>query len=188
MTTVLYRVEGPGKDEEYSPLVSEARMLELVEQRAPKETEGTLRIKRFEYRLDPRDAPMATGPLQRIWKATIERYPDIGSLGTFVCKPLQHGRPGNGKGNAWDYAVPMNVTGTTAIHDWIAEAALWIRQQGMRFDETRGDEGLPVAEIIWLDKIATWARDWTIRSYGGTFHATHGHISAYPLLAPGSCD
>jgi hypothetical protein len=183
MAMILYRVEGPGADEEYSALVDEARMLELVKARAPKETEGTLRIKRFAFRLDPREPQTdCTKAIRQTWQDVILRFPDCGSLGLFVCKTLQHGRPGSGKGNAWDIAPPKDVmnAGAARIHGWLDDAAKWIRVEAM------GGK-MPVSEVIWLDHIATKAKGWTVRAYSGVFHATHIHVSGDPLLNEGPC-
>ena len=187
MSEVLYRVEGAGKDEEYSFPVPKDKMLEQVASRAPKEEEGSLRIRRVEYRLDPNMPPtIHTAAIRRIWRATILRYPDIGSLGVYVCKPLQHGRGGN----AWDYSAPFEVVkkGSDAIHEWLFDTAKWLRNEGAAFTSSQGEKGLPISEIIVLDHIATRAQDWMWRDYTGTYHASHGHISGYPLKPPGECD
>lgn len=185
--TVLYRVEGPGRDEAYSFPVDKERMLEQVAARAPKETEGSLRILRVAYRLDPAGPPQpATSAIEKVWRGTVLRYPEIGSLGVFVCKPLQHGRGGN----AWDYSAPLEVVkkGADAIHEWLFDTAKWLRNEGAAFTSSQGQRGLPIAEIIVLDHIATRAQDWMWRTYTGAYHATHGHISGYPLQPPGACD
>lgn len=184
MGTVLYRVERIGSEELGFP-VPLAEALKQVRRRVPKETEGALRIARVEYDLDPSKPPTIHTPaMRRCWRGIVVKFPDVGWLGTYVCKPLQHGRGGN----ATDWAAPRDAQDDEEIISYLWKVARWSRSQGVLFTESDGESGLPFSEVIFRDKISTRERDWRWRDYDGTLHASHVHDSAYPLRLPGECD
>ena len=181
--SVLYRVEKADSEELGFPVeLDEA--LEQVARRVQRENEGSLRITKVRYRLDPEEPPSTESrPMKQLWRGTVLKFPDIGSAGVFVCKPLQHGRGG---GNAGDWTAPVG-SNTEEIINYLRRVFLWQREQGILFEDSDGKQGLPISEVIFRDQIATRARNWNIRPYTGTFHASHVHSSAFPLLGPGPC-
>lgn len=177
MSTVLYRVERAGSEELSAP-VDYRTMVRRVKVLAPEEKEGSLRIVRCEYNLDLNAPPEPiTRPQKRVWHDTILQFPEIGTAGTYVCKPLSQHR----YGNATDWTAPAGMTDAELI-EYLWVVFKWLRREGMQSEATNGEGGLPVSEVIFRDKITTRARDWTVRDYTGTFHATHVHDSAYPLI------
>lgn len=175
----LYRVEtlaGPlGFPVELEPALVTAG------KRLPKLTSGdTLRVVPIDYELDPATPPTLHTPAEReCWRGTVVRFPDIGTLGVYVCKPASQHR----YGNAGDWAAPRELKSTAKVVAYLEEVFEFHRRQGKLFEKSAGAEGLPVSEVIFRDKITTRARGWRIRTYTGTFHAAHVHQSAYPLIS-----
>jgi len=178
MTETLYRVEQVHGDE-FSFPVHKAEALDQVRRRIDQEPLGDpLRIVRIDYRLSPEQPPHPfTPPMLRVWRATIVRFPMIGTLGVYVCKLASQHR----YGNAGDWAAPPQA-GTGEIINYLGDVFDWQRREGIRFEDSDGDEGLPVSEVIFRDKIATRAQGWRVRDYGGVFHASHVHGSCYPII------
>jgi hypothetical protein len=185
MSETLYRVE-ESHGEDFTFPVRKAVALDQVRNRIDHEPLGNpLRIVRIDYRLDP-DAPPEpyTIPVRTIWRATVLRFPEIGSLGVYVRKPdSEHcvNTPAGAKGNAADWSPPPRSSEPELIK-FLWDVFDYHRAQGALFERSRGREGLPISEVITRDKIATRAQGWTVRPYTGVFHATHEHSSAYPLL------
>lgn len=185
MTETLWRVEQVHGDE-FSFPVGKPRALEQVRERMDREPLGDpLKLVRVDYRLDPEVPPQPyTAPIRVVWRATVLKFPKIGTLGVYVHKPdSQHcvdAPGGNEIGNAADWSAAPD-SNATALITFLWDVFDFHRHEGIRFTETNGREGLPVSEIITRDKIATRAQGWTVRDYSGTFHATHEHVSAYPL-------
>lgn len=161
--------------------------LDQIRKRMESEPLGDpLRVVRIRYRLDPDEPPSSESqPMEKLWRGMVVRFPDIGSAGVFVCKPLQHGRGG---GNAGDWTAALSANTDAKLIDYLWDVFNFSRREGEEFERSNGKDGLPISEVIFRDKIATRAMGWTIRNYTGTFHATHVHTSAYPLLPPGICD
>lgn len=179
MSEVLYRVEAPDSEQLGFPVELD-RAVEQVRKRAPSERTGALRIVRVEYELDPDGPPtIATKAQREVWRGTVVKFPDVGTMGTYVCKDGSQHR----YGNAGDWAAAKAAKTTEAIIAYLWKVARWQRAQGVRFEKTRGREGLPVSEVIFRDRIATRLQGWTWRSYGGVLHAVHVHDSAYLLIA-----
>jgi len=178
MTETLYRVEQVHGGELSFP-VHKAEALDQVRKRIDLEPLGDpLRIVRIDYRLSPEQPPQPhTGPMVRVWRATVVRFPMIGTLGVGVCKPASQHR----YGNAGDWAAPPQA-GTGEIINYLGDVFDWHRHEGIRFDESNGHEGLPTSEVIFRDKIATRAHGWRVRDYDGQFHYSHEHVSCYPLI------
>lgn len=175
----LYRVETLSGELGFP--VDRATAIEQATRRLPKVDPGdSLRIRAVEYRLDPGEPfTIHTRPMLRVWRGTVLKFPDIGSLGVYVCKPLQHRF-----GNAGDWGAPPSADTTAEVVAYISEVAEWQRRRGMAFEDGESD-GLPVSEVIVRDRIATRAQGWAWRLYTGTLHAAHVHSSCYPLIDPG---
>jgi len=143
-----------------------------------------LKIVRVHYRLDPDEPPGAeTGPMRLCWRGTVVNFPDVGSAGVYVHKPdSQHCVVGE-VGNAGDWTAAIDANTDAKLIAYLWRVFDWQRQQGIRFDESNGRDGLPFSELIFRDVIATQAHGWTKRAHTGTFHATHVHSSAFPLRA-----
>jgi len=178
MSTTLWRVERVHGSELSLP-VGKAEALEQVRARMEREPLGDpLRVVRVVYRLDPDGPPGAATPaMRKVWRATVLRFPEVGTLGVCVCKDSSQHR----FGNAGDWAAPPNLS-TGRIVDYLHDVFTYQRAQGIDFEDSGGRAGLPVSEVIFRDEIATRAQGWTVRDYGGTFHAAHVHSSAYPLI------
>lgn len=104
----------------------------------------------------------------------------IAELGICVDKPGEHGAC-----NAWDGGVLRDENGNPLpadeVHRRITVVANWLQAQGKLHISTNGREGLPVNGVIWLQSY--WERgNEGARPYGGTFHATHWHVSAHPSV------
>jgi hypothetical protein len=174
----LYRVESLSN--EFGFPVELPIALTQIENRLPRlDDNDVLRIRRVDYELDPDEPPtIETKPLRRVWRETILRFPKIGSLGTYVCKAASQHR----YGNAQDWAAEREADNDAKVIHYLDEVADWSRNQGTRFTKSDGKDGLPISEVIWRDRISTRKYDWTWRAYGGVMHATHVHVSAYPLI------
>jgi hypothetical protein len=174
----LYRVESLSNDFGFPVAFDVA--LSQVANRLPKlDDNDVLRIRRVDYELDPEEPPtIETKPLRKVWRETILAFPKIGSLGTYACKPSSQHR----YGNAQDWAAEKNANDSAKIIAYLDEVADWSRNQGVRFTKSDGQDGLPISEVIWRDRISTRKYDWTWRPYGGVMHASHVHVSAYPLI------
>lgn len=181
MSMDLYRVEVAGRRDDLGFPVELDQAIGQVRRRAPLEPFGdALRIVRIRYRLDPAEPPSQHTPAAReVWRGTVLRFPDIGSLGVYVCKPDSQHR----FGNAEDWAAAVGLEGD-ALSAYLWGVFDWQLLQAKKYERTDGAEGLPIAELIFRDVIATRARDWVRRPYTGTFHAAHVHSSDYPLVLP----
>ncbi len=168
MTTVLYRVELLGSETLGDP-VSLRKALRQVRLRVPREHEGALRILRVEYGLDPAHPPgtIYTPAQRQVWQATVERFPDIGTAGTYVCKPASQHR----YGNATDWTAPPGRD----VSSYLGQVWTW------QLDQARTAR-LPISELIFQTKIATKAHAWLVRHYDGVPHVAHVHDSADPLI------
>lgn len=185
MSEDWYRIETVHGSELSFP-VHKREALEQIAQRMDAEPIGdALRVVRLHYRLNPEDPPgTQSGPMLRVWRGIVVRFPDVGSAGVFVCKPLQHGRGG---GNAGDWTAALSANTDAKLIAYLWDVFDFSLEQGKLFERSAGNDGLPISEVIFRDRIATRSASWTVRPYTGEFHATHVHTSAYPLLPPGPC-
>lgn len=181
MTFELYRVEAPSSERLGFPVPLE-EAVEQVRRRAPREPFGEpLRIVKILYRLDPEEPPgIETRAMRKVWRATVLRFPDVGSVGVYVCKLASQHR----FAHAGDWTAPPSADSTAEVIAYITEVAEWQRRQGIIFERTDGAEGLPISEVIVRDRIATRAQAWIWRDYGGVLHASHVHSSCFPLFDP----
>lgn len=164
----LYRVEAPNS-EDYGFPVPLPEALQQVKQRAPHEKQGALRILRVDYQLDPEAPPgIHTKAAARIWRATILRFPDIGSLGVYVCKPDSQHR----YGNADDWAAPPTANTSDKVIGYLDTVAHWQVNQAIRGT-------LPITQLIWRFRIWTPEQGW--HPYTGIPHYAHIHDSG-PLI------
>lgn len=120
-----------------------------------------------------------SGPVDLIYGAVHARFDpqfEVRDMGICVDKPGEHGRC-----NAWDGGTTQGVP-ATVTWERIELMAAWIRQQGIRHDETNGLEGLPVNGVIVQDRYweSDRGREW--RAYSGTKHVSHFHVSGKPSL------
>lgn len=184
MTETLWRVEQVHGDE-FSFPTTKAKALDQVRERMDREPLGDpLKVVRIDYRLDP-DAPPEpyTEAVRKVWRSTVLRFPEVGSLGVYVHKPdSQHcvDGPQGETGNAADWAAPARLTDPKLIA-WLWDVFDFHRREGIVYSNSNGRDGLPVSQVIFRDKIATAEFGWIVRPYTGTFHATHEHSSASPL-------
>jgi len=190
MAEDYYRVEAVHGSELSFPVRKRDALDQLAARMELEKLGDPLRVVRLRYRLDPEQPPGQLGdgftaPIRRVWRGTVIRFPDIGSLGVFVCKPLQHGRGG---GNAADWSAALDADTDAKLIAYLWDVFDFERKAGIDFEHSNGRDGLPVSEVIFRDKIATRSAGWTIRPYSGTFHASHVHTSGFPLLPPGPCD
>lgn len=164
---VLYRVER-ARSEEYGFPVPLDDAISQIRRRAPNEEGSALRILRVEYELDPTAPPtLHTNALRQIWTATILRFPDIGSLGVYVCKPDSQHRYGNAAD--WTAAKDTGVN----FRSYLSKVADW---QVLQAKQGR----LPIAQVIWQKQIWQSASGW--EAYAGIPHASHVHTSARPMI------
>lgn len=163
----LYRVESlTSEDMTFPVTLSEA--LDQIHFRAPKEKDGSLRIRRVDYQLPPEEPPgIHTNAAQRIWRATILRFPDIGYAGCYVCKPDSQHR----YGNAIDWVAPPSCDTSAEIIRYLSHVAEWTVAEAK--------QDLPVTQVIWRYEIWTPAAGW--HPYTGDPHYSHVHDSG-PLI------
>lgn len=180
MVETYWRVERVLGDDLGFPLRKAAALAEIRERMDREPLGDPLRVVRLHYRLDPEAPPSTHTPaLRRIWRATVVRFPEIGSAGVAVCKPSSQHR----FGNAADWTAPPGLS-TDELIAYLWRVFDFLRAAGMVHERTAGREGLPVSELIFRDKISTRAQGWLVRPYTGTFHAAHVHSSGFPLIDP----
>jgi len=166
---ILYRVEAV-HSEEYGFPVPLNVALDQIKSRAPKEESSALRILRVEYELNPTAPPtIHTNALRDIWRATVLRFPDIGTLGVYACKPLSQHR----YGNAADWAASREARHEDKVRRYLGAVADWQVAQAMK-------EILPIAQVIVQKQI--WQRGSGWEPYTGIPHVSHVHTSAYPMI------
>lgn len=188
MSEDWYRVETVHGSELSFP-VHKREALDQIAKRMEQEPLGDpLRVVRLHYRLNPEEPPQPyTLALRRLWRGIVTRFPDVGSLGTYVCKPDSQHAVETGIANAGDWSAALTADTDAKLIRYLWDVFDYARAQGIDFEKSKGRDGLPISEVIFRDKISTRAQSWTVRDYTGTLHATHVHTSAYPLLrvAPG---
>jgi hypothetical protein len=123
------------------------------------------------------DTP-GTQAIDIIYNAVMNRFDDeydIYNLGIYANKPGEHG-----KSNAWDIGVAKPKT-ATAIHNAILDIGNWLRSNVGK------GEDLPIEGIIvmeqWCERVGNTMSTW--RTYYGTPHVSHNHVSGSPGLVPG---
>ena len=120
-----------------------------------------------------------SGPVDLIYAAVHARFDpqfEVRDMGICVDKPGEHGRC-----NAWDGGTTQGAP-AAVIWERIELMAAWIRQQGIRHDETNGVEGLPVNGVIVQDRYWETGRGREWHDYSGTKHVSHFHVSGKPSL------
>jgi hypothetical protein len=179
----FYRVEAVHGSELSFP-VHKREALDQLSKRMELERIGEpLRVVRLRYRLDPEGPPPPfTLALRRVWRSIVTRFPDVGSLGTFACKADSQHAVLDGTANAADWSAALTANTDAKLIAYLWDVFDYSRRLGMLFEQKSGRDGDPISEVIFRDKITTRAQDWTVRPYTGTFHATHVHTSAFPLL------
>ena len=164
----LYRVEAP-HSEDYGFPVPLPEALAQIRHRAPMEKDGALRILRVNYQLNPSEPPtIHTKAARHIWRATVLRFPDIGSAGVYVCKDGSQHR----YGNADDWVAPPTANTSTKIIDYLDDVARW------QVKQIEADT-LPISQLIWRFRIWTPSEKW--HPYTGIPHYAHIHDSG-PLI------
>jgi hypothetical protein len=165
----LYRVEAPNS-EEYAFPVSLTEALNQLKKRAPRERFGNaLRVIRVRYQLDPAHPPTVhTAAMRQVWRATVVRFPDIGSLGVCVCKESSQHR----YGHAADWAASREAKDSGKLRAYLKRIADWQVKQAEAGD-------LPISQVIYRSRI--WQPGgW--KPYTGVPHIIHVHTSCSPLM------
>jgi len=166
----LYRVERV-HGEELSFPVPYGEAIDQLRERIPKEPVGEpLRVVRIDYELDPNRPPtIYTRPMLQVWRATILKFPDVGTMGVYVCKDSSQHR----YGNAGDWGAPDHLRTAATVQSYLQRVADW------QVREARAHR-LPISQVIVFSEIWTPEQQW--HPYTGNPHAVHVHTSASPLI------
>jgi hypothetical protein len=147
----------------------------LIIQNAKSQEQIAIRIVDVAWKPDPMNTA-GTPAIDLISGALWEEFPEYGPYSMGICanKPGQH-RDCNAHDIGTRRPQPDNDDG---IHRTLREMANWLRSKG---------NDLPILGIIVMYEWCEWEGNgmssW--RSYGGTPHVTHIHVSGRPSHYPG---
>lgn len=122
----------------------------------------------------------ATPAIQRIYSATFSQFDFVFNNGLYVNKPLLHGtRPPD----AWDAGVHYSTS--PQAHSRVMQVFDYWHEEAAKYHQTKGASGLPINGAIGMEYVfgpyASTSGNLEVRTYSGSPHVTHGHISGEPL-------
>jgi len=136
-------------------------------------------VRTAEYEPLPESFKAGVASIDKIATDVYERFNEkygIVNLGICADKPGEHS-----KCNAWDIGVSKPKT-ADEIHAAILDIANYLRNRMLA--DIEGEPGLPVNGIIVMEQIVSRS-DPNWRTYYGTPHVSHVHVSGWPNLSPG---